>query len=393
MTILGVATTGARFGTDNAALKICGGGSLAVRRDLFHLVVTVILSSTIVAALSLGIALLLRSEQDNDFTVYLVTASAILPQALVVVLGAVMRGRQLLAVGTMAELGSISILTVLLLAPVAYLGQATLTSTIGCVAIASWVTLLWSAPVAFRVLAASDRGPRDFALVGMRSFYASWGFSLAQITGSSLLIFLVNWFPVLLLSAVGTLSEVSYFTVALRMVGFITLIPAIQTSYLAPQIGRLYQKGQLTELNEMSARAAILALAFSSMPALALILAAEPIVTMFYGGEFSASAVPVAIMAASALSVIFMGPVNAQMFLCGLEKTSLMLNAGLTAAWATLGFFLASEFGLIGAASFQAGASVLIALASVYFLNRWRKINPLARIPKFNLTPKLRGTP
>ncbi|WP_166788200.1 lipopolysaccharide biosynthesis protein [Cryobacterium glaciale] len=388
MAVLGALNTVARYGTDNAALKILGGASSRVGRDLFHLAALVVLCSLAVVGCSLGVILILRPDTGGNMAVYFVTASAIVPQALVVLFGTIMRGRQMLAVGTMAELGSIATLSVLLLTPVALLGTSSVITAMGCVALASWLTLMWSAPVAYRALSTTDKNAGDFSFIGLQKFFSIWKAPLTNITSSSLLIFLLNWFPVFLLSAVGTLTDVSYFVVAMRLVGFITLIPAIQASYLTPAIGRDYHHGAIQHLNNMCIRAARQAFALSSLPTLILVFAAHPLVTYVYGGGFSPVAAPVVVMAVAALVVSYAGPVNALMFLCDLEGVSLILNVGVAAAWASIGLWITLTYGLMGAASFQGAASILVAVISACSLRHKRNIISFVRFSRVTSTPE-----
>ena len=373
--IAGFATLG-RFGTDNLALKLAGSEDPHVATHVSHLVTLATCASIISAAAAFGMSFALHDDLGGVSTVALASAaSAVVPQALAVLAGAILRARGHLAIGTTAELGS----TPALAATAVLIGYASGTITIdwaiASLAIASWVTGIWSL-MAMWISLRSVRPPRSTrrAITYLRSQLGSLG----AMMGTSLIFYVLTWVPVFILSAAGAFEEVSLYTTAARLVGFISLIPAIQVSYLAPRFAQLYQAREISRLNVLAGRNALIAVVLSVPPAAVLIFLPRMVLRTAYGDQFVPAAPALVLLCIGALCAAAAGQVNQLMLLCDLEHFALAINGILLAVWVTGGWYLATTFGLLGVAALGVSTSVSYSLAAVIHLNLRKTIRSFA---------------
>ena len=357
-TSLAIAATFGRFGTDNLALKLVGGASSDVRRDARWLLLVATAASVLavaVGALALnvfGVAFL-----GAGTATIVVAASAVIPQSLAVLAGALLRARGHLVVGTFAELGSLPTLATIGIVASTAVGEVTLAVALYCLAAASWVTAIWAVGAALMSLrrVSHAREPRH----SFSQFIVLYLKQLAPMMGTSLIFYVVTWVPIFVLTAVGDLEAVSFYTVAARLAGFVGLIPAIQVSYLAPTFARLYQSGDGESLNRLAGRSATTALAVAALPAAILIAVPGLVLRLLYGEPYEAAAPALLWLTVGVVVTVLAGQVNQLMLLCDLEKFALLLNIALLVFWAAAGFIAASAWGLIGVV----GVSVIVTVA------------------------------
>jgi len=379
-TSLAIAATFGRFGTDNLALKIVGGASADVRRDVRRLVLVSVSASLFAVLVAVAVLLIVDLDLAGvDTATAIVAATAVVPQALSVLAGALLRARGRLVVGTFAELGSLPTFATLAVLAVAALGELTLQAALYSLVAASWLTAVWA-------VAAATASMRGISHVGAPDSQPLAGFlrkylrQLAPMMGTSLIFYVVTWVPIFVLTAVGNLEAVSFYTVAARLAGFVGLIPAIQVSYLAPTFARLYQSGDLVGLNRLAGRSAVTALAIAALPAAALIVAAGPILHLLYGTPYEEAGAALAWLTVGVVLTVIAGQVNQLMLLCDLEQFALWLNVALLAFWALAGLFAAVTWGLLGVVGVSVVVTVVYQLSAVVRLRRRASIRSYARL-------------
>jgi O-antigen/teichoic acid export membrane protein len=336
-----VAATLGRFGVDNLALKLLGGTG-SVRGELRQgwKVVTV---AGLVAGPLLGVALAMLHLRGLEGAAVVWAALAVPPQSFAVVAGAILRGRGRMVSGVLAELGSVPILATILILAAAAGSDLTLTTAVAAFALSALTTAVWSVALAVR----STRAERDEPPTthGLREFVRRRGAQLSSMMGTSLVFYSVAWAPVLVLTLVGRPDAVAWVSVASRLANFVTLVPAIQVSYLAPRFSELYHAQRLVDLNHLTRRSTRQALALVALPTFVLIVAAAPIISLLYGPGFDPAANLLRVFAVGALVVVVLGQVNLLMLLCDLEHQALLLSVAIAAVWLTLGLWLASISG------------------------------------------------
>lgn len=374
-TSLTILATFGRFGTDNLALKICGGDAPNVRAELGHsALIAGVVSVTGVAAVYAVVSLTNYSLPGFDSSWTLAVIAAAIPQAFAVIAGAVLRGRDFMAVGIIAELGSIPILSIALMWIFSAFGVVDLTGALLSLVVASWLTALWAVLAAIVSVRGEPKLLRAHWFTGFRDFSRRRTRQLAPMMGTSLLFYILTWSPLYALSIMSTLANVSYFTVAARLANVVSLVPTLQVAYLAPAFARLFHQGKLVELNALCGQAVRQAVAFLAIPVLVLAIGAAPIVTLLYGADFAPAAGPLAVLTLGALLVVLVGQVNQLMLLCNLESHALVLNIVLVVLWATAGLWIAAQFGAFGASVFSVAVSAFYALAAAALLKVRRGI-------------------
>ncbi|GAB3800084.1 hypothetical protein GCM10028798_14060 [Humibacter antri] len=383
LTSLAVLATFGRLGTDNLALKLTSGGGAAVRREVLRLFGICIAGGLAAFVISLLVVAVFRlSFPSLPFSIALIAASASIPQALAVLSGAILRGLGRLGAGTMAELGSIPILTLVIVLTTAAAGTATLTAAVAALTAASWMTAAWSVPAALGALrrTADRQGTVERTAGALPRFLRRNALSLFSMMGTSLLFYVLTWAPQYVLSATSGTSSVALYTVAARLAAFISLWPSIQVSYLAPAFARLYHHAEIESLSDLCNRAARQASAVSLLPVLVLTIGADPVLTILYGARYASAALPLILLAAAGFLVIPFGQVNQLMLLCGLEGRALSLNGVVLLAWATLGVLIGYGLGLTGVCAFALISSVAYSALSALLLRKVRGIRSFVRV-------------
>ena len=380
-TSIAIVATFGRFGTDNLALKIVGRADSNVLVDLRRLAVIALAASVVGVGAGVAASSLVGINLPGSFSTLLLTASAVVPQAASVLAGSILRARGRLILGTFAELGSMPALTALGITVLFATGMATLESVLICLVAGSWATALWSVWAA--VFASRTYVP-ETSVVPVRTtqFIRENSRPLTAMMGTSLIFYLVTWIPIYLLSAVGELEAVSYYTAAARLAGFIGLIPAIQVSYLAPTFARLHQKSDLAGLNRLAGRSALIALGLAAVPAAVLAVWAGPILGLLYGSPYEEGGFVLSLLTVGVVVSVAAGQVNQLMLLCDLEQFALWLNIVLLVLWAIVGFGAATQSGLPGIVVVSLALTVAYQLAAVLKLRSAASILSFARLAR-----------
>lgn len=379
-TVIALLATVGRFGTDNLALRLLGGDSATPRADTIRLILIAAMAGTAASLVGLLIVPFLIGEKVAPLSVVLV-ASCVVAQALAVLSGTLLRGMGLLAAGVFAELGSLPLVATaaILVGHLILPGGMTLDVSLAAMALGAWTTVAWSLPVA--IISARRRlTDAESSNLAHRGFLAAHLKRLASMMGTSTLAYGLAWAPIFALTSTGDLSEVSIYSVALRVANIVAILPTIQISYLAPEFARKFYSGDIESLNLLAGRSALQVSVATAIPLLALVALSEPIVTTIFGEDFAPAAPVVVILSIAVFLVMIVGQVNQLMLLCGLEGVALSLALAGIIVWATFGLWLASVGGATATAWLGAAWSVLYALAASGLLKRRTGIKSYARI-------------
>ncbi|WP_188436231.1 lipopolysaccharide biosynthesis protein [Microbacterium murale] len=287
----------------------------------------------------------------------------------------------MLASGVFAELGSLPLIATVVIAGAGSIlpGGITLNGALGAMTIGAWATAAWSLPLAV-TMSRRKLIDQDGSSVPAAEFFRTHRRRLASMMGTSTLAYGMVWAPVFVLSVTADLSQVSYYSVGLRLANIVALLPTIQISYLAPEFARRYYADDVKGLNALAGRSAFLVGAITVVPLLVLVAFATPIMTLLFGVEFAAATPIMVILSIGVFLVMLLGQVNQLMLLCGLEGTALLLTLSGLVMWSTLGMWIGAQTGAVGTAWLGATASVVYSITAAIALQRRSGIESYARI-------------
>ncbi len=373
-TLMNLAATVGRFGTDNLVLRriasnqsghavearwlkaICWAASSMSGTILFFLLISGVLplptpGLTVLDAACVGI-----------MTVF---------YSLSVFAGAVLRGSGVLVAGIWAELGIAPWLTSTFVGLQMLTGEATVSTVLGSLLAAGVITALWALRAARPVVATSSNMDWQRGFTFMREHTGS----LASLMGTSLLFFALVWVPQLGLGVVGTGAQVAQYTAAARIASLITIFPGIQTSYLGPRFAALAYSNRRQELGVQCGRATAGAM-LAAVPLLMVISAAPEQLLDLFGARYGNAAVPTLILCIGAYVGLAFGPVNTLMLAAGLEGTSLILNGLLLAVVAVLTVLGAPTIGVVGVSIVSAAGGLTYSGLASALITRKLRVNP-----------------
>lgn len=383
-TTLAVLATFARFGTDNLALKLTTASRANIVREV-HRLYGICVTFGVIAFLGSGIAVVVLHESFPGLAtgVALAAAGAVIPQALAVLSGAVLRGTGRLSIGTFAELGSLPLLTIVILLGTALTGAPSLSSSVVALTVASWITAAWSVPAALRSVR-SGVTLRPVKSEPFGAFLRGAIGPLLSMMATSLLFYVLTWAPQYVLAVTSGPRDVALFTVAARLASFVALVPTIQIAYLAPAFARLFHRGDIADLNALCNRSVWQAALAALVPTLALTAGAGLVLSILYGTAYASATEPLILLVSSSFLVVLFGQVNQLMLLCGLETRAMVLNVSVLIGWATIGLLAGAVGGVDGICAFALVSSVAYAALSSNLLRKRLGIRSYFR-------PALRG--
>lgn len=378
-TILALLATVGRFGADNLALRLLGGDTKTPRTDAVRLLAIATCMGGIASIVG-ALVILVFAGDAIGILVSVLVASCIFAQSVAVVSGTILRGLGMLASGVFAELGSLPLIASVTLAllEVVLIGGISLSSALIALTIAAWLTVAWSLPLATAMVRRRLSDARRPAPV--RAFLALHSRRLLSMMGTSTLAYGMVWAPVFVLSLTAEMTQVSYYSVGLRVANIVALLPTIQISYLAPEFARRFYSGDLKGLNALAGRSAFQVGALTALPLVVLLAFANPIMTLLFGEAYSPASSIMVILSVGVFIVMLLGQVNQLMLICGLESVALALTFSVLVVWATAGVWVAGVAGATGVAWLGAAASVLYAAVSATQLQVRRGIRSFAHI-------------
>lgn len=373
-TLMNLAATVGRFGTDNLVLRRIASSQSGHAIEARWLKAVCWgasgISGAFICTLLLSGVLPLPVHEISLFdaaSVGIMTVS----YALGVFAGAVLRGSGRLVAGIAAELGIAPWLTSAFVALQMASGEPTISAVLGSLLAAGLITAVWALRAAKPMITTS--GAMDWP--GCFAFVREHLGSLASLMGTSLLYFALVWVPQLCLGFVGTGAQVAQYTAAARIASFISIFPGIQTSYLGPRFAALAYSGQRVALSTQCGRAATAAM-LVAVPLLIVISAAPHQVLDLFGGGYANAAIPTLILSIGAYVGLAFGPVNTLMLASGLERTSLVLNFLLVAIVAVLTVLGAPSIGVVGISVVSATGGLTYAAVAAILITRKLGANP-----------------
>lgn len=355
-TLMNLAATLGRFGTDNLVLrkiasKQPGHESEARWLRAICWIVSGISGSAIYGLLASGLLQVSGSRSDalEAVCVGLMTVC----YAINVFAGAVLRASGRLVAGILAELGSAPWLTVVFVGLISLFVRPTVLTVLLSLLAAGAATAVWALSQIRALNGVRDR----LNWRGCIAFVRIHLFSLISLMGTSLLFFTLVWVPQLCLGMVGTGAQVAQYTAAARIASFINIFPGIQTSYLAPRFAQLSHSGHVKALSAEGGRAALWA-ALVAVPMLTLVASMPQMVLKLFGGGYEEAAIPALVLCIGAYVTLAFGQVNTVMLTSGLERPALVLNSLLLLFVAILTVVGAPIIGVAGIAMVSALGSV-----------------------------------
>jgi O-antigen/teichoic acid export membrane protein len=365
-TLLTMAAALGRFGADNLALREVSKAPRESAALIRHSFVLCLLLSPIGSALLVG-ALLLQGGHTQTIPVAVAAAVAVLPAALSIVAGAVLRGLSCVAAGTLAELGSPLVIATVGICALGAAGRANATSVMWVLVFGYVVTAGWAwAAVASKVPGLVARP------TGFGSYLRTFRTSLAAFFTTTMGFFLFTWMPVLALGYFitdRTLANegVAVFNAGARLAQFVPLISTIQISYLSQRFASLHHQGNVAELSRLSQRSTLVAMLWA-VPLAAFMLIA-PTTALGIFGDYSAAEGTLRILVGAALIVAATGPVNGLLLTCGHERAAGRYTLVLLVVSA-IALPLLSRWGPAGVAWGSAAISILYAFVGYITLRR-----------------------
>lgn len=375
--LLTIAAALARFGTDNLALREVSRAPTESVALIRHAVLVCLVMSPVAAALLFG-ALMLQGGHDDIDQIALAAALGVLPAALSIVAGAVLRGLGSVAAGTFAELGSPLVLATLGIGALGALGAASAVSVMWALILGYVITAAWAWALVVRRVSGLLRRPSGF-----RAFLRTYLSSLTAFFFTTMGFFLFSWLPVLALGyfiidrSAGQ-ESVAVFNAAARLAQFVVIVPTIQIAYLSQRFASLYHQGEVPEMNRLAQRSTVFALLWA-VPLTAIMLIAPTSVLAIFDG-YSSAAGTLRILAVAALIVAAAGPVNGLLLTCGHEKAAGRYTFAILLVSA-VALPLLARWGPAGVAWGSAAASIAYTAAGYLTLRR-DGIQPAARWPR-----------
>jgi O-antigen/teichoic acid export membrane protein len=375
--VTAILATCGRFGTDNMILKVAVRRGHQANNEIRNLLLLCSITGGTLATASALAVLLTRGATSSTLppaALYVASAS-ILPLAWIVTAGALLRGSQRVVSGIICELGAVPVLTSLYLLSPLVPPSPQLFDVLLAYTVASFITCIGSLVLISR-LGAVQRLSED-KQAHPRHYARRIASKLAAMSGTSILFLVLTWAPILTLGLVSQATEVAYYTVAARLAAFVSLVPGLQTAYLAPRFAALFHEGHIQALNTLCHRTTLRACIVAT-PIACVLLAFPGWFLALFGPGFDGAHSPTRVLVAGALVVVAAGQINSLMLTCDLEATALGLNLLLLGVWVTIGGVVARSWGSAGLAVFAALALASYSISAAVILRIRRGITPSA---------------
>jgi O-antigen/teichoic acid export membrane protein len=349
-TLITIAATLARFGSDNLALREVSKTPEASGSLIRHAFTIAVVLTPAAALLLIG-AVLLRGREPDSAQVAMAAAAAVLPASLSVIAGAVLRGLSKVAAGTLAELGSPLLLSAGGIAILGLTQNASAVTAVWMITAGYAVTAIWSWTLIFRLVPDIRHRTREFG-----AFCRRFRASLAAFFTTSMGFYLFSWMPALafgyfIKDHTTAQSNVALFNAGSKISQLVILVPTIQISYLSQQFASLNHRNDLAALNRTSQGATRIAMMWAIPLTAAMLWMPRTALSIF--GDYAGAAASLQVLAIGALLVAVLGPVNGLMLTCGHERAagrySLVLLAASSVAlpiltrWGSLGVSVGSS--------------------------------------------------
>jgi O-antigen/teichoic acid export membrane protein len=365
-TLMTVAATLARFGADNLALRETAKNPVAAAPLIRHCVGVALWMSP-PTALLLVAAVLLQGGGPRPLAMAIVASAAILPAALSIIAGAVLRGLARVAAGTMAELGSPMLIAAGIIAVLGVTHRGTPLSVVSAIAGGYWITALWAWALILHVM--PDVRVRS---AGFGQFLRQFRSSLGAFFVASMGFYLFSWMPVLALGYFIRQQSDAQFNVAIfnagaRLAQFVALVATIQISYLSQRFAALHHLDDLEAINRLAQASTRIAVAWAGGLTAVMLLMPHAALSVF--GDYADAALTLQVLAVGGLLVAAAGPVNGLMLTCGHERLAGRYTLGLLAISSVV-LPILTRWGSVGVAAGSAVISLAYVCACYWTLSR-----------------------
>ncbi|KHA50143.1 flippase [Sulfitobacter geojensis] len=175
-----------------------------------------------------------------------------------------------------------------------------------------------------------------------------------------------NYADIILIGIFRTDEEVGIYRIAQQLSLLSVIGLQIVGTSFSPRYARLWKEGSFVQLKRLVVIGACVSLVLALIPMVVLALAGNLLIPIVFGEQFSESYFPMLVLFIGTAGFAAVGPANVVLNMIGQQS----LNAKLTAVSATanivLNIVLIPKFGIIGAASATATASLFLGAASLY---------------------------
>jgi O-antigen/teichoic acid export membrane protein len=173
--------------------------------------------------------------------------------------------------------------------------------------------------------------------------------SCLPLTLVELLNYAMVWSPMLALGLLASTNEAGLYNIAHRLVLQLALVPMVFASITAPRFAALYQQRDLSGLQELARRSTRLMTLFCLPLIVLLIVAGEPVLTLF-GDEFATAYPLLIVLLFGQLINIVTGPVGYLLSMTGHEQALRNLLFMMLPLTLILCLLLIPTYGALGAA-------------------------------------------
>jgi O-antigen/teichoic acid export membrane protein len=213
------------------------------------------------------------------------------------------------------------------------------------------IAILTAAPFVSLIIGASLLRPRVAALAGPgRLTIAETGRSVLPLLLVALPWLVIEQAHVVLLGALGFPLEVAIYGAAVRLMAFVTMPLLIINGVLGPMIASLHARGDSAGLQRLLQGTAAAVGVPSAFGLLVVGVFAGDLLTLIYGPDFVAGAVPLAVLCLAQLVNVLAGSCGLTLVLTGHNKAMLVIVGSAATANLVLGLVLIPALGMLGGA-------------------------------------------
>jgi O-antigen/teichoic acid export membrane protein len=191
------------------------------------------------------------------------------------------------------------------------------------------------------------------------------------VLSNSLLWLLLTQADLWILTLFRPTSEVALYGVISRTATLISVPEGIAQKTLSPKIAELHVQGRLSELESMLRTAAT----WASIPSLSLlvvyVLAAKPLLGIFYGEYYRNGVTGLIVLGVGQMINVGSGLCGTTMIMTGHQRSLLTISTLCSLLAATLALILARPYGVLGVAS-ATGIGFAVQAASMLFFVKLR---------------------
>lgn len=203
----------------------------------------------------------------------------------------------------------------------------------------------------------------------------------ATLAAIEFLSILSGWGDVWIAGALLDVKSLANWTVTVQLMQVVALPLLLINLTVVSAIPQLYQQGRIEELQSILQKSATVATLVSMFPLGAMILAPGPFISLLYGEQFSAAALPLAIVSIGKVILVWTGTCGMALLLTGHQKIVLVNNALAVLVVLLLSPLAIRYYGLNGLACVSAFVTIVSNLISWFaarvYLGIWTHGTPL----------------